>query len=113
MEEVRGVFRRERTPLWQAGMLYCRLVASDGRVVGERTIPAPDHVCFVLDPNVSTEAPVVARLTPDAPVLFQVRFDGIAEAVRLDVHRISTDTRPADSATPIGPLLGSIAIPGK
>ena len=113
MEEVSGAFRRDRTPRWQPGMLCCRLIAGDGRVVGERTIQAPDHACFVLDPNVNAEAPVVARLTPQSPVMFQVRFAETADAVRIDVHRITTETKPVDPATPIGPLLASIALPGK
>jgi hypothetical protein len=67
----------------------------------------------VLDPNVEAQGPVVARLTPDAPAVFQVRFAEITDAVRLEIHRIATEAKPADSAADIGPLLASIAIPGK
>lgn len=110
VEEVSGSFGRERAVKWQAGMLCCRLVAGDGRIVGERTIPAPDQVCVVLDPNVSG-APSAARLTSDGPAVFQIRFPNISGAERLEVYRIATEIRPADSAASIGPLVASIPIP--
>ena len=111
MEEVRGAFGRERVQPWQSGMLCCRLVAEDGRIIAERTMQAPDYVCVVLDPNAESKTPVAARLTSGGPVTFQVRFPEIAGAVRLDVNRISTETRPANLTEPIGPLVASIAIP--
>ena len=110
--EVRGAFGRERLQQWQPGMLCCRLIADDGRIVGEKTMPAPDQVCVVLDPNDSSGTPTAARLTSEGPAVFQVRFPEISGAVRLEVHRIATDTRPAADA-PIGPLIASIALPGK
>jgi hypothetical protein len=113
MEEVTGDFRRERVLLWETGMLLCRLIAADGRIVGERTLHAPDRVCFVLDPNVDAAAPVASRLTPDGPTIFQVRFPQIADAVRIEIHRIASAERPRDTATAVGPLLASIPIPGK
>ena len=94
-------------------MLCCRLLAGDGRIVGEQTMPAPDYVCVVLDPNDASGAPVAARLTADGPAVFQVRFPEISGAERLEVYRISTETRPDDAAAPVGPLLGSITIPVK
>ena len=113
MEEVSGAFGRERVPQWQAGMLCCRLIAEDGRIVGERTLPAPDYVCVVLDPNDASGIPTAARLTAHGPAMFQVRFSEITDAVRIEVHRIATEARPADAATPVGPMLASIAIPTK
>ena len=94
-------------------MLCCRLIAEDGHVVGERTLPAPDYVCVVLDPNDGSKSPAAAHLTSDGPAVFQVRFPQITNAVRLEVHRITTEARPADAATPIGTLLASIDIPSK
>ena len=113
IDEVTGAFARERVMPWQVGMLCCRLLAGDGRIVGERTLPAPDHVCVVLDPNDASGAPVAARLTSDGPSVFQVRFPEIAGAVRLAVYRIGTEARPDDRAAPIGQLLASIPIPTK
>ena len=113
MDEVVGAFGRERVMQWQAGMLCCRLLAGDGRIVGERTMPAPDHVCVVLDPNDASGVPVAARLTSGGPSVFQVRFPEIAGAVRLAVYRIGTEARPTDLAAPIGQLLASIPIPTK
>ena len=45
--------------------------------------------------------------------MFQVRFPQITDAVRLEVHRIATGSRPADAAAPIGSLVASLAIPSK
>ena len=113
MEEVRGDFGRERTRRWEAGMLCCRLIAEDGRIISERTLPAPDYVCVVLDPNDGSGSPAAAHLTSDGPAMFQVRFPQITDAVRLEVHRITTEARPADAGAPIGTLLASIDIPSK
>lgn len=115
LEEVQGDFRRERATQWETGMLCCRLIAADGRIVGERTLHSPDYVCFVLDPNVeaAAAAPVAARLTSTGPAVFQVRFPQIADAVRIEIHRIASGDKPSDAATPVGPLLASIPIPGK
>ena len=111
--EVTGDFGRERVPTWEPGMLCCRLVADDGRIVGESTLPAPDYVCVVLDPNGETKAPVATRLTSEGPATFQVRFPQLTDATRLEVSRIAAATRPADAATPVGPLIASIQIPRK
>ena len=113
MDEVVGAFGRERAMSWQTGMLCCRLLAGDGRIVGERTLPAPDHVCVVLDPNDASGVPFAARLTSGGPSVFQVRFPEIADAVRLAVYRIGTEARPEGIAAPIGQLLASIPIPTK
>ena len=113
MEEVSGAFGRERIQQWQPGMLCCRLVAADGHVVSERTMPAPDYVCVVLDPNNGGNDPVASRLTANGPAVFQVRFPQIDDAARLEVHRIATDARPADAGAKIGTLIASIPIPTK
>ena len=113
VEEVAGAFGRERGMPWRAGMLCCRLLAGDGRIVSERTMPAPDQVCVVLDPNDASGTPTAAHLTSDGPAVFQVRFPESSGAERLEVYRISTETRPADAAAPVGQLLASIAIPVK
>ena len=111
--EVTGSFGRQRAMPWQAGVLCCRLLAGDGRIVGEQTIPAPDYVCVVLDPNDASGAPAAARLTSDGPAVFQVRFPEISGAERLEIYRIASETRPRDAAAPIGQMLGSISIPVK
>ena len=113
VEEVTGSFGRERAMQWHAGMLCCRLLAGDGRIVGERTLSAPDYVCVVLDPNDASGVPAAARLTSDGPAVFQVRFPEASGAERLEVWRIATEARPADASAPVGQLLGSIAIPVK
>ncbi len=113
VEEVSGAFHRERVPAWQIGMLCCRLLAGDGRIVAERTIQAPDYVCVVLDPNDESKVPTAARLTTEGTATFQVRFPTVAEAVRLEIRRINADVRPTDTAFPPGPLIASIDIPPK
>jgi hypothetical protein len=112
VEQVSGAFGRERIQQWQPGMLCCRLIAGDGRIVGERTLPAPDQACVVLDPNDPSGTPIAARLTSEGPAVFQVRFPEISGAVRLDVYRIATEARPAADTAPVGQLLASIPIPG-
>ncbi len=110
VEEVTGSFGRERVMRWQAGMLCCRLLAGDGRIVGEQTLAAPDYVCVVLDPNDASGTPAAARLTSGGRAVFQVRFPEISGAERLEVYRIATETRPRDITDPVGQLLGSITI---
>ncbi|MCW1913153.1 hypothetical protein OJ996_06195 [Luteolibacter sp. GHJ8] len=111
MEEVSGHFGRERQQEWMPGMLCCRLISDAGEVLDERTIPAPDRMCVVLDPNVPNAASTVVRMTPEGPSVFQVRFPETGAAARLEVSRISTIQRPADQSTAIGSLLASIPIP--
>lgn len=111
LEEVSGSFGRERAARWEPGMLCCRLRAEDGRILGERTLPAPDQMCVVLDPNDPSGTPTATRLTSDGPVVFQVRFADIAGAVRVEVARVESSIRQADPAAPVGPLLASIQIP--
>lgn len=53
VEEVSGDFRppRNRADV-HAGMIACLLIGSNGNVLAEELVHAPDHVCAVLDPNV-------------------------------------------------------------
>lgn len=111
MEEVSGHFGRERQQEWMPGMLCCRLVSDHGEVLDERTIPAPDRVCVVLDPNVPNAANTAVRMTPEGPSIFQVRFPETTAATRLEVSRITASERPTDESAAIGSLLASIPIP--
>lgn len=113
VEPVSGYFDTDQVQQWQTGMLCCRLISADGQLIGERTLPAPDYVCVVLDPNTESNVPAAARFTSNGPVVFQVRFPQIAGAVRLDIHRIATEERPIELSKSIGPLVASIPIPAK
>lgn len=111
LDEVSGHFGRERSMEWLPGMLCCRLISAEGKVLDERTVPAPDRVCVVIDPNVPNAANTAVRMTPEGPSIFQVRFPDLGGAARLEVSRIGSIQRPTDAAALPGTLLASIEIP--
>ena len=87
-EDIEGDFAspRRRQEEW-TGMLRCRLVSAEGKVLAEELLPAPDHLCTVLDARDGTPKPVT--YTPPGPVLFQLRLPRRADATRLDIARIT------------------------
>ncbi|MBB5036225.1 hypothetical protein [Prosthecobacter dejongeii] len=87
-EDIEGDFAspRRRQEEW-TGMLRCRLISADGKVLAEELLPAPDHLCTVLDARDGTPKPVT--YTPPGPVLFQLRLPRRADATRLDIARIT------------------------
>lgn len=86
-EDIEGDFaqRRGKAQEW-SGMLRCRLISEDGQVLSEELLPAPDHLCTVLDSRDGTPKPV-SYIVP-GPVLFQLRLPRLAAASRLDITRI-------------------------
>lgn len=87
-EDIEGDFAspRRRQEEW-TGMLRCRLISAEGKVLAEELLPAPDHLCTVLDARDSEPKPVT--YTPPGPVLFQLRLPRRADATRLDIARIT------------------------
>ncbi|GAA5145972.1 hypothetical protein GCM10023213_38360 [Prosthecobacter algae] len=87
-EDIEGDFAspRRRQEEW-TGMLRCRLISAEGKVLAEELLPAPDHLCTVLDARDGTPKPVT--YTPPGPVLFQLRLPRRADATRLDIARIT------------------------
>ncbi|MCX6872898.1 MAG: hypothetical protein NTW21_03690 [Verrucomicrobia bacterium] len=114
VEELQGDFHRRRGRLaWLPGMLYCRLLDAEQRVLAEDTLAAPDRACVVLDPQAAGAdgRPVVTMFSPSGPVVFQVRLPHLEAATELRVSRL-TGPRPAGAlAEPVGKLLASIALP--
>jgi hypothetical protein len=107
-EDIEGDFAKpRRKPEEWSGMLRCRLVDESKAVLAEELLPAPDHLCAVLDPNSGSDKPV--PYTVAGPVVFQVRLPRVKGAVRLDISRI---IQPADSTQPgLEGQLGSIPLP--
>lgn len=112
VEEIRGDFRRPRAVAWAAGMLSCRLLDATGRVLAEETMPAPDHLCVVLDPLTPGPdgRPAPAALTPSGPVTFQTRLPKFSTAASLEIIRLSGEPAPSAGARPPGQLLASIPL---
>ena len=112
-DELQGDFHQRRGRMaWLPGMLLCRLLDGQQRVLAEETLAAPDHACVVLAPQTAGMAamPVATRFSSPAPVVFQVRLPYVAAATQLRVYRLN-GPRPADTgAEPAGKLLGSIAL---
>lgn len=113
IEEVRGNFGRRRLLAWHPGMLCCRLIDAEGRLIGEQTVEAPDEVCVVLDPEVVGGPPGPVHFTREGTTIFQVGFPEIAKAVKLNIFRITEATRPNEPSTPVGDLLAAIPIPSQ
>jgi hypothetical protein len=112
-EDLRGEFRRRRGPAaWAPGMLCCRLLDAEQRVLAQETLPPPDRTCVVLDPHVAGPAgpPQPTVLTADGPVMFQVRLPKLAAATELKVYRLASADRAALGAEPVGTLLGSFPL---
>ena len=109
-EDLRGEFRRRRGPAaWAPGMLCCRLLDAEQRVLAEETLSPPDRTCVVLDPHIAGP-PQPTVLTADGPVVFQVRLPKLAAATELKVYRLAGADRAALGAEPVGTLLGSFPL---
>ena len=105
-QDIEGDFApKRRKPEEWSGMLRCRLLSDTNAVLAEELLPAPDHLCAVLDPKSgSTTKPV--QYTAPGPVVFQVRLPRVKGATRLDIIRIIQPGEP-----PLEGLLGSIPLP--
>ncbi len=110
VEELKGDFRKPRSMKRLAGMFSCRLLDIDGRVLGESMIQAPDQVCVVLDPQVTDPAgaPLPSRLTPEGPVVFQVRLPKVEDAAALEIVRLAGSREPQGDERPLGQLVAAI-----
>lgn len=112
-EDIRGDFhpRRGRTA-WRPGMLCCRLLDAQQHVLAEETLPAPDYVCVVLDPNTPGQngKPQPAALSPTGPVVFQVRMPKLESATQMKVYRIVGTQPPRLREEPPGQLLATIPL---
>ena len=97
-EPIQGDFRRRTVSRRQPGMLRCRLVDAEQRVLAEEFLPQPDFHCVVLDPVApsSTSNASPARLTGSGPVVVQTRLAASAPATTLEIGRIdpSPDEAP-------------------
>ena len=107
-QDIEGDFAKpRRKPEEWSGMLRCRLMSENNAVLAEELLPAPDHLCAVIDPKSGSDKPV--QFTAAGPVIFQVRLPRVKGAVRLDISRI---IQPADSTQPgLEGQLGSIPLP--
>lgn len=104
-QDIEGDFApRRRKPEEWSGMLRCRLLSESNAVLAEELLPAPDHLCAVLDPKSGSDKPV--QYTAPGPVVFQVRLPRVKGATRLDIIRIIQPGEP-----PLEGLLGSIPLP--
>jgi len=107
-QDIEGDFApKRRKPEEWSGMLRCRLLSETNAVLAEEVLPAPDHLCAVIDPKSGSDKPV--QFTAAGPVVFQVRLPRVKGAVRLDISRI---IQPADATQPgLEGQLGSIPLP--
>jgi hypothetical protein len=104
-QDIEGDFApKRRKPEEWSGMLRCRLLSETNAVLAEELLPAPDHLCAVIDPKSGSDKPV--QYTAAGPVVFQVRLPRVKGATRLDIIRI---IQPGDP--PLEGLLGSIPLP--
>lgn len=104
-QDIEGDFApKRRKPEEWSGMLRCRLLSESNAVLAEELLPAPDHLCAVLDPKSGSDKPV--QYTVPGPVVFQVRLPRVKGATRLDIIRIIQPGEP-----PLEGLLGSIPLP--
>ena len=104
-QDIEGDFApKRRKPEEWSGMLRCRLMSADNQILAEELLPAPDHLCAVLDPQTGASKPV--NYTVAGPVVFQVRMPRAKGAVRLDISRI---IQPGEK--PLEGSLGSIPLP--
>lgn len=103
-QDIEGDFasrRRARKEEEWAGMLRCRLVSAEGKVLAEEVIPAPDQLCTVLDASAGVPKPV-SYVVP-GPVVFQLRLPRVPDAARLEVARI-TDSGALRRDQPVGSI---------
>jgi len=113
VEDIQGDFHPRRgRAAWQPGMLCCRLLDDRQRVLAEETVPAPDHVCIVLDPNVAGAdgKPQPAVLSPGGPVVFQVRLPKMESATQMKVYRLAGAQPAGFDEEPAGQLLATIPL---
>jgi|JI6StandDraft_1071083.scaffolds.fasta_scaffold00413_15 hypothetical protein len=104
-QDIEGDFApKRRKPEEWSGMLRCRLLSETNAVLAEELLPAPDHLCAVLDPKSGSDKTV--QYTVPGPVVFQVRLPRVKGATRLDIIRIIQPGEP-----PLEGLLGSIPLP--
>jgi hypothetical protein len=112
-EDIHGDFHQRRGPVaWQPGMLCCRLLDAQKRVLAEETVQAPDRVCVVLDPNTKDADgnPLPAVLSPKGSAVFQVRLPKVGAATQMRVYRI-TGPRPATAGGNFaGQLLATVPL---
>jgi hypothetical protein len=102
VQDIEGDFSVRRAPEEEwSGMLRCRLFSAEGVVLAEELIPAPDHLCTVLDAHTGDPKPVSFAVA--GPVVFQLRLPRIAEATRLDVSRV-TNSGALKRDQPVGSL---------
>ena len=79
-EDVEGDFAPDcRPPEAWSGMLRCRLLSESNAVLAEELLPAPDHLCAVLDPKSGSSE--LVKFTFAQPALFQLRVPRIKQAV--------------------------------
>lgn len=109
VEDVEGDFavpRRQRAE-W-GGMLRCRLMTQDGKVLSEELISAPDHVCQVLDSRAAGAdgLPKPVRYTAPGPVLFQLKLPRLAQARTLQISRVTGPGGPSGDQQ-----MGTITLP--
>lgn len=103
-QDIEGDFapRRGKEEVW-SNMLRFRLMSESNAVLAEELLPAPDHVCQVLDPR-SADGKAV-NFTNPGPAIFQVRLPRVKGAARLDVFRIVQPGEPV-----VENLLGSLPL---
>jgi hypothetical protein len=112
--DLEGDFRIARGgPAWLPGMLCCRLVDEEDRVLAQETLAAPDQTCLVLDPNVpdSSGKPTVAAFRPPGPVVFQVRMPVEVEGRVMKIYRLTGGNVAGLDEEPAGSLIASIRLP--
>ena len=111
--DLQGDFHRRRGRMaWFPGMLYCRLLDAQQRVLAEETLAAPEPACVLLNPPraAGEGKPTASVLAAAAPVVFQVRLPKVAGATQLQVYRL-TGPRPADAAAGTAArLLGTLVL---
>jgi hypothetical protein len=107
-QNIEGDFAPPRRPPEEwSGMLRLRLLSATNTVLAEEIIPAPDHICTVLDSHdTSGAAAIPVQYTTHGPVVFQARLPRHADATQLAVSRITTPGDPTRDTA-----LGTLALP--
>ncbi len=112
VEELTGDFRRPRAMKRLPGMFCCRLLDAAGRLLEQTTMEAPDQVCVVLDPMVldDTGSAKPTRMTPEGPVVFQVRLPKVEGAEVLEIIRLAGTGSATANERPLGQLVASLSL---
>lgn len=85
-EDLHGRFKTRRgEPARLPGMLLCRLLAGDGRILAEETLAAPDQASLI---PAGADLPASGRAAPQRPSLCQVRLPQSDDAAVLEVYRV-------------------------